>query len=383
MSQNVKKKRIIKAALILLALYFIWLGSLLLLYKEPRARDRERGGPPYEIQGVYHIHTKFSDGRRTPDEIARIASLKSLDFIILTDHGSPNLASLASQGWKNKVLVLAGSEMSSSRGHLVALDFSLPSGSFSQNAEQASRDVKSLGGFSIIAHPFSKTRWSWGGPAEYSGLEIMDSDTMVKKNFLSALPYLPALLLKPGLYMLKILDRPVETLRKWDELSLQSPWYGYFSADAHFLYSVLFSCFRLHVLLPEPLSQDFETAKSQVFSSLRKGRFYNGIDYARSAGGFLYWAENGETKFQMGSAVALDPAAPLSLRVRTPFPFEVETRFIRDGQTVLRSKEKDAWLTPRQPGVYRVEIYLEGWSPLARNIPWIISNPIFLKEAKR
>jgi hypothetical protein len=61
----------------------------------------------------------------------------------------------------------------------------------------------------------------------------------------------------------------------------------------------------------------------------------------------------------------------------------VETRFVRDGETVLSSKAKDASLTPRQPGVYRVEIYLEGWSPLARNIPWIISNPIFLKEAER
>jgi hypothetical protein len=383
MNVTLRKKRIIKAALILLALYVIWLGSLLLLYKEPRPGDRGRGGPPYEIQGVYHIHTKFSDGRRSPDETARIASLKSLDFIILTDHGNPNLASLASQGWKDKVLVLAGSEISSSRGHLVALDFRLPSGSFSQNAEQASRDVESLGGFTIIAHPFSKTRWSWGGPAEYSGLEIIDSDTMIKKNFLSALPYLPTLLVKPGLYMLKILDRPVETLRKWDELSMKSPWYGYLSADAHLLYSALFSCFRLHVILPEPLSQDFETAKAQVFSALRKGRFYNGIDSARSAGGFLYWAENREAKYAMGSVVALDSTAPLSLRVRTPFPFEAETRFIRDGETVLSSRAKDASLTPRQPGVYRVEIYLEGWSPLARNIPWIISNPIFLKEAKR
>jgi hypothetical protein len=166
----------------------------------------------------------------------------------------------------------------------------------------------------------------------------------------------------------------------WDELNTRPPVYGYFSADAHLLYSALLSCFRLHVLLSEPLSKDFETAKAQVFSALRQGRFYNAIDAAGSARGFLFWATRGQTKFPMGSTVPFDSETPVSLRVRAAFPFGIETRFIDNGEAIVSSEEKEVSLTPQKPGIYRIEIYLRGWSPLARDIPWIISNPIFLKE---
>jgi hypothetical protein len=383
MTGKPKKKWILKLFVFLLAIYFIWLGALLLRYREPRAELPRKEGPPFEIEGAYHIHTTFSDGHSTPEKIVAIASRKSMDFIILTDHGNPNLASLAAQGRKGKVLVLAGSELSVSRGHLVALGFDPPKAPFSQYSEQASQEVKVLGGFTIIAHPFSKVRWSWGEFAEYSGIEIVDSDSMIRRNFVSSLPYFPALLVKPGLYLLKTLARPGQSLRKWDELNKQHPWYGYFSVDAHVLYSALLSCFRLHILLPEPLSQDFETAKAQVFNALRQGRFYNGIDAARSARGFLFWAEKGQAKFPMGSTVSFDPETAVSLRVSALFPFKTETRFIYDGETILSSEEKRVSLAPQKPGIYRVEIYLKEWSPLARDIPWIVSNPIFLKEDEK
>lgn len=378
-----KKKWILRAFVFLLALYFVWLGALLLRYKRPQDKPSRREGPPFEIEGVYHIHTIFSDGQSTPEKIAKIASRKSLDFIILTDHGNPNLASMAAQGWKDNVLVLAGSEISVSRGHLVALDFNPPGAPFSQNADLAAREVKACGGFSVIAHPYSKVRWSWGKDMESSGLEIIDNNTTIKRNIFSSLPYLPAVLVKPGLYLLKTLDRPSQTLRKWDELNAQPPVYGYFSADAHLFYSGLLSCFRLHVFLPEPLSQDFETAKVQVFGALREGKFYDAIDAARSARGFFYWAERGKRKFPMGSTVPFNAESPLRLRVRVPFPFATDTRIILNGNSVQSSKESEISFTPEQPGVYRIEIYLKEWSPLARNIPWVISNPIFLKEDEK
>jgi hypothetical protein len=380
MSLNPKKKRIAAAVLFLVALYLIWLGLSLVRYREPRVKRASKQRGVFEIEGVYHIHTTFSDGRKTPEEIAALATRQALDFIVLTDHGKPNLESLASQGWKDKVLVLAGSELSVSRGHLVALGFDPPHLFFSQNADRASREVEALGGFSVIAHPFSKTRWSWGERAVYSGMEIIDADTMIKKNFLSSLPYLPALLIKPGLYLLKIIDRPDQTLRKWDELSRHRPMSGYFSADAHMLYSILLSCFRLHVLIPKPLSPDFETAKAQIFSALRQGRFYSAIDAASSARGFRFRAERGQAVFPMGSKLIYDPLAPVKLRVRAPFPFKVETRIIHDGKSLLSSEEKEVSLIATEPGTYRVEMYLRSWSPLARDVPWIISNPIFLKE---
>jgi hypothetical protein len=70
--------------------------------------------------------------------------------------------------------------------------------------------------------------------------------------------------------------------------------YGYFGVDAHLAYGILFSCFRLHVLLERPLAEEFETARAQVLGSLRRGAFYGAVDGARPAGGFDFWAETQE-----------------------------------------------------------------------------------------
>jgi hypothetical protein len=374
------KKRLAAGLVFLLALYVLWLGSILIRYWAPQATPAEKKPATYEVQGAYHIHTTFSDGRKPLEKVAAAAARQHLDFIIVTDHGSPNGASLASQGWKEKVLVLAGSELSVSRGHLVALDFKTPDGDFAHNAEEATQEVTAAGGFTVIAHPFSKTRWSWGGFTGYAGIEIADSDSMVKKNFLPAMPYLPALLLSPRIFLLKTLKRPSQSLRKWDEMSAKQTVYGYYSTDAHLAYDTLFSCFRLHVLLGEPLAGEFERARAQVFNSLRRGAFYCAVDSARPADGFVFWAESQGKRFPMGSAVLLAPSSRVEFHSEAAFPFTVQTHLLRDGQVVLRSEGPEISFPSERPGVYRIEIYLQQWTPLARDFPWIISNPIYVRE---
>jgi hypothetical protein len=361
-------------------LYALWLAYVLIRHRAPKESFAQASFPFIELRGAYHIHTTLSDGRGTPRKVAAAAARQNLDFIILTDHGKPNRASLAEAGWTENLLVLAGSELSVSRGHMVALDFEKPGGEFAQDAELAAQEVAAAGGFSIIAHPFSKTRWSWGGAIDPDGIEIVDSDTMIKRNFLPALPYLPALLFNPRLFLLKTLERPVQTLRKWDELCARRNVYGYFSTDAHLAYGTLFSCFRLHVLLERPLAKTFDEAKNQVFSALRRGRFYCAVDAAWPAGGFVFWGEDGETRFPMGSGLSFSATPHLWLRAEADFPHRTEIRLLRDGETVLRSEGREISFAPDEPGTYRIEVYLRGTTPLADDFPWIISNPIFWRE---
>jgi len=374
------KKRLFAGLGILLGLYVLWLGSILFRYRPRRETPAEKRPSTYEVQGVYHIHTTFSDGRKPLEKVAAAASRQHLDFLILTDHGNPNRASLASQGWKKNVLVLAGSELSVSRGHLVALDFRPPDRTFAQNAEEAAQEVAAAGGFTVIAHPFSKTRWSWGGATEYAGIEVANLDSMVKDNFFRAIPYLPALLISPRIFLLKTLERPAQSLRKWDEMSEKQAVYGYLGADAHLAYATLFSCFRLHVLLEEPMSKEFERARAQVFNSIRRGAFYCAVDSARPAGGFVFYAETQGSRLAMGSTVSLAQPSRVQLRSEAAFPFPVQTYLLRDGEVVLRSKGAEISCPSVRPGVYRIEVYLQGGSPLTRDFPWIISNPIFIRE---
>ena len=185
-------------------LYVSWLSFHLLVFET--YKNVELIEYPQEVEGVYHLHSLFSDGRKDIDEIAKLASQASLDFIILTDHGRPNRESYSSQGWKEGVLVLAGSELSVSRGHLVGLNFTLPTRNFSQIAEHAAFEITATEGMAIIAHPYSKTQWSWGELNAYSGIEIMNADSMLRTDILPSLPFIPTFLLKPKYFLLKILD---------------------------------------------------------------------------------------------------------------------------------------------------------------------------------
>lgn len=374
-----KKKKILLVIIIPIFIYLLWLSYLLLSFKTYRTPSTISS---LEIEGVYHIHSDCSDGKKNPDAIAKIAALSSLDFIILTDHGNPNYKCLESEGWKEGILVLAGSELQVERGHLVALAFSHTSSPFSWDAEKAAQQIADLGGFSVIAHPYSlKVPWSWGESSKYQGIEIMNSDSLIRKDFLSSLPYFPALLFKPELALLKMIDYPHQNLKKWDELNNNYTVYGYFGSEAHFLYRPTFSLLRLHLLLKKPLSSDFQKAKHQIYDTLRCGKFYNAIDAAAAARGFKFLAQKGEKTYLMGKTLFLD--APITLRSNAPFSFASEMLLIHNGRTIIRSQKKRITFKAANPGTYRVEVYLREKTPLRKNIPWIISNPIFLKEVKK
>jgi hypothetical protein len=358
----------------------VWL-TVLALFLAFRTHLTGRWALWSEIEGIYHVHSRFSDGRATVPEIASVASQGNLDFLILTDHGSPNRKSLASQGWHDGVLVLAGSELSSSRGHLVGLGFEPEPDPFPRDADEAVQEINRRGGLAIIAHPSGKPRWSWGPLQGYHGLEIINGNTLLRKNFWRALPYLPALPFKPELGLLKITDNISRDLAQWDTLNRDHRFYGYFGSDAHLFYRALLGFLHIHIYLGEPFSRDFRTARRQVLQALRHGKFYNAIDAAAQARGFRFWGEKRGRRIPMGRETVFE--TPCLLRVKAPFDFALEVRILRDGQTVFRSRKNEAVYEVDGPGVYRTEVYLRAKTPLSAKIPWIVSNPIFLREVPR
>jgi hypothetical protein len=201
---------------------------------------------------------------------------------------------------------------------------------------------------------------------------------MLRSNLTHALPYFPALLLKPRFVLLKMLSDPSPFLKRWDERNTHIPLYGYFSVDAHLLYGPTFALLHLHLLLQHPLSPDFETARAQVFAALRKGNFYNAVDAAAQAKGFRFTVKKEKKILPMGETLVL--SSPLVLEVKVPYSFRTETRLLRDGKTVLSSPEKRLSYEASLPGIFRVEVYLKENSPLDKKIPWIVSNPIFLRK---
>ncbi len=360
----------------ILLVYILWLAIQTIRFKTYTLTEKSTS--PLEIRGAYHIHTIFSDGRKNLEAIAKIASRCSLDFIILADHGDPNRESMAAAGWKENVLILAGSELSVNRGHLVALGFKPPAAPFSPEAELADYQIKSQGGFSIIAHPYSKASWSWGKYTDYDGLEIVNANTMLRDNVFRIAPVLPLLVINPRYTILKMLTRPTKNLKKWDELNLNHPTYGFFSVDAHTFYRSLLPSLQLHVSLKKPLSKTYDQAAHQVFKALQHGRFYNAVDSAAQANGFEFWAQKDTLRIYMGEETVLD--SPVTLQVRSPFPFPQEIHLIHNGKKIAVSPEEKLTHKSKDAGFYRVEVYLKLYTPLHKEIPWILSNPIYLRE---
>src|SRR4030042_4483184 len=101
-----KIRNVLRAALAVAALYVAWLAYSELSFRTYRDRDQTAlsGGPGAgdrsrrALQGVYHVHTSFSDGHAAADEVAALAARQGPDFIVPTDHGNPNHASLRAAG---------------------------------------------------------------------------------------------------------------------------------------------------------------------------------------------------------------------------------------------------------------------------------------------
>ncbi len=370
-----KKQRIIKLTLGFLILYLLWSGFLFLRYSSPKPSHAAPN--PLEIVGIYHVHSTFSDGTKTPEKIANIAAGQDLDFFILTDHGRPNFDSLASEGWQQGVLLLAGSELSVNRGHLVGLGFETPLQPFSQTAELAAAQIAQAQGFTVIAHPYSKVHWTWGKYAGYSGIEIISTDTILRKNFIRLLPILPLIPLKPRIPVLKLLQHPSRNLRKWDELCREFPIYGFYSCDAHLWYGPLFSSLRLHVLLDSALPEDFTEARKTVYAAIKRGRFFNAVDAAAPSQGFRFWGQGQDGSIDMGGTTS---QLPLLLQIQAPPALAREVRLLQDGRIIQRTTEERISFEATQTGTYRVEIYLREPTPMTQDCPWILSNPIFIRK---
>src|SRR6185503_21261887 len=76
------------------------------------------------VPGVVHVHTTLSDGGGTPEEVAAAAKRAGLGFVVITDHN--NLDAKPFEGYHDGVLVLVGTEVSTTAGHVLGVGTAAP-----------------------------------------------------------------------------------------------------------------------------------------------------------------------------------------------------------------------------------------------------------------
>jgi hypothetical protein len=373
------------ALLVALVLLGAWMLRVALwrplpLVGEPAADGYARAA------GIVHVHTTLSDGGGTPEEVIRAAQATGLDFLGITDHN--NVDAKPFEGYRDGVLVVVGSELSTPVGHLLGLGLDRdPPFRFNGDGLDGLEDVRDLGGIPFAAHPFSPRadlRWTgWDLPGPW-GIELLNGDSDARAAW-------PRLLLTVGLYrlnpdyaLLQGLGAPSQPLRRWDEMLRKRDVVGLAGSDAHSRlaltkrwsvrfpsYEALFRQSRNHLLLDRPLTGDAVADRAAVLDALRRGRFYIGLDALAPADGFGFTLEGGRgERWTMGDHVA--PREGLRARAGGRVPRGARIVLLRDGREAGEGREVLDVVLPG-PGVYRVEARVPGWP-----VPWAITNPVYV-----
>lgn len=106
-----------------------------------------------------HSHTKGSDGRGTPAQIALAAKKAGLDALCLTDHHTnltPEVEEVATALRNVGVLPILGVEYSTAQGHLLIFGVDVPSRAWGMYPpmQRVIDDVNALGGACVVPHPY-------------------------------------------------------------------------------------------------------------------------------------------------------------------------------------------------------------------------------------
>lgn len=122
-----------------------------------------------------HVHTMFSkDGRTTMEQLIQTAVERDIRCIAVTDHNEFKAFELLKDN-KN-VIIIPAEEVSSKKGHIVALgiDRQIPRG---LSIQETIDRIHEAGGYAIAAHPY---RW-WSGLGEKNTLAY-DFDGIEARN---------------------------------------------------------------------------------------------------------------------------------------------------------------------------------------------------------
>lgn len=333
------------------------------------ARRAPGGAPPSgEIRGAWHVHTTRSDERGTLDEVVRAARDAGLQFVVVADH---NALTPSEAGYRDGVLVVQATEVSSAFGHVVAVGLPAAPGA-EEKADPLGR-IAAAGGLAVLAHPLHPRRPFTGwGRGSWRGFEVVSNDSFwyqalqdraVGRILLAAL----ALPFDPPQAVLWISHWPADELSRFDAEVAGAAGAGraapvlLCSADAHGYpsYFAAFAAFSMHA--PVALTGDAAADTRAVLGALLDGRAACVYDGVAPAG-----------------AVRLSPAGggQLELTLDTPRRAGASFRLLRDGRAV-----ESAALPADGParvrfcaagcgrGSYRVEGSVDGR-------PWIFTNPL-------
>ncbi|MEM7534887.1 MAG: CehA/McbA family metallohydrolase [Chloroflexota bacterium] len=364
----------------------------------------------HEYFGNIHMHTTYSDGEGSFDDLVVGAHKAKLDFVYVTDHNI--LVRTQEEGYRQGVLTMVGQEvhdgtLALSQNHLLCLGVSHDVTHHAPDTQRLINAVDEQNALSFLAHPVEVytdfmpshhpwTRWDVTG---YTGVELW--------NYMSVFRGFATSKLR-AIYMVFMPHRfttgPLPgMLRKWDELTqtravpalggtdVHSTTYHLGPLSRRFLpYDHCARALNTHIVTDTPMLGPTENNIAHdhqiVLDALRTGHCWTGYDLAGSTAGFRFSAW--QSSLSGMSTLNETPDAIMGDMLEIPKPGE-ETRFLVEapakadirllcnGKVVAQELNASQlhYVTP-DAGVYRVEVWRQRWG---KPRGWIFSNPIYVR----
>jgi hypothetical protein len=352
-----------------------------------------------DYSGVIHVHSLLG-GHSTGSfaDIIEAAHQNGLSFVVMTEHPSAviDTSALTLKGFQSGVLFINGNELNTGAGDRF---LALPGSSASDRAStKPTQDLiteeKRDNHLMVVAYP--QDFHSWETADGYDGIEVYNLYTNARR--INPLLMFFDALWSYGSYadllFTRFYERPVESLKRWDDLTVSKNrrLVALAGNDAHqnvgvhlgdasgkkYLgilldpYERSFHIVRNHVLL----EKDRALSTESLLEAIKEGHCYIAFDLFADSTGFRFTAENNAERKIMGDPLALGDG----VRLKAATPIKSRIVLLRNGQVVEEAPDAlSKEFAVNQRGVYRVEVYLDQLGTSFSTRPWIISNPIYVE----
>ncbi len=361
------------------------------------ANRKDSKNPEFnEFKGVIHVHS-WLGGHSTGDfeELLVGAQKNELDFVVMTEHANTfyDTSMMTLRGFNEGVLFIGGNELDTENQDRYLL---LPG---SDKAEEMTREsneefleiVHSQDKIAIMSYPEKYKEWD----SKYDGIEVFNMSTNLKGI---NVPYflfdaLWSFGFYPELTLAGYLKRPHVSLRRFDEISMKRKIMLVGGPDAHsnigfhifgddaqhkFLnfkfdqYENAFRISRTHVLI----EMEKQLSQETLLGAIKNGHSFLGFDVFADTTGFSFSATNGRETRIMGDEISF---IENQTELKGTSPQVAQFVVFKNGEMMWESDQTTEFdLKITDKGVYRVEVFLNSLGKPFDQMPWIVSNPIYL-----
>ncbi len=345
-----------------------------------------------EYVGIIHAHT-FLGGHSNAnfEELIKGANDAGVDFVMMTEHWSDDYdtSTLTLNGKYGRTLFIGGNEIDTADGDRFLM---IPGSNEAASLRRSSTDavLAKLHGeqrLGLITYPEKYNSWN----ADFDGIEVFSLHTSAKaiNKFTGPFDIIWSGRAYPQLTFAQYFRRPDANLTKFDEASQKRCVALFAGTDAHsnigfhlfgddagnkFLdfkldpYAFSFSMARVHILL----AKGTQLTRESTIEAVKLGRFFVGIDGIGDTSGF---------RFSAGAANFGDETPTANVQqIKAFVPVTSRVVLLKNGTKIdERLATGEIEFAPNGSGVYRVEVYRDDLGEPFSQMPWIMSNPIYLR----